>query len=69
MNSNKVLCGFFGLYPSYVAATLNTVQDTDFYVVCSEKFSHADYTEKCMANKTALFRMVEIFSRFVIKEK
>ena len=31
-NNDKVLCGAFGLYPSFVAGTLNKVQEINFYV-------------------------------------
>jgi hypothetical protein len=37
MNSDRVLCGYFGLYPSYVAGILNSVKSIVFYVVCTEK--------------------------------
>jgi len=51
MNSYKVLCGSFGLYPSYVAGVLNSVKKINFYVLCCEKLNYADYIEKCIAGK------------------
>jgi hypothetical protein len=33
LNSDNVLCGTFGLYPSYVAGILNSVKQFDFCVV------------------------------------
>jgi len=36
MNNDKVMCGCFGLYPSYVAGILNTVKDIHFYILCEE---------------------------------
>ena len=33
MNNNKTLCGAFGLYPNFVAGTLNEVQEINFYVL------------------------------------
>jgi len=51
MNSEKVLCGSFGLYPSYAAGNLNSVKEIHFYVLCSEKLNYADYIEKCIAGK------------------
>jgi len=46
MNSDKVLCGSFGLYPSYLAGILNSVKEIHFYVLCSEKLNCADYIRK-----------------------
>jgi len=51
MNSDKVLCCSFGLYPSYAAGILNAVKEIHFYVLCSEKLNYADYIEKCIAGK------------------
>jgi len=51
MNSDKVLCGSFGLYPSYAAGILNSVNEINFYLLCSEKLNHADYIDKCIAGK------------------
>jgi len=45
MNSDKLMCGSFGLYPSYVAGILNSVKEIHFYVLCSEKLNYADYIE------------------------
>ena len=46
MNSDKVLCGSFGLYPSYVAGILNSMEEISFYVLCSEKLNYVDFFEK-----------------------
>jgi len=51
MNSDKVLCGSFGLHPTYAAGILNSVKETHFYVLCSEKLNYEDYIEKCIAGK------------------
>ena len=51
MHSDKVLCGSFGLYPSYAAGIINSVKEIHFYVLCSEKLIYADYIEKCIAGK------------------
>jgi len=51
MKSDKVLCGSFGLYPSYVACILNSVKEILFYVLCSEKLNYADDIEKYIAGK------------------
>jgi len=51
MNSDKVLRGSFGLYPSYTAGILNSVKEIHFYVLCSEMLNYAYYIEKCIAGK------------------
>jgi len=51
VNSDNVLCGSFGLYPSYVAGILISVKEIHFYVLCSEKLNYADYVEKYVAVK------------------
>jgi len=51
MKSDKVLCGSFGLYPSYAAGILNSVKEIHFYVLCSDKLNYTDYVEKCIAGK------------------
>ena len=51
MSSDNVLCGSFGLYPSYVAGILNRMPNIHLYAVCSEKINFQDYIRKCMANK------------------
>jgi hypothetical protein len=40
LNSGNVLCGTFGLYPSYGAGILNSVKEINFYVLCNK---HIDY--------------------------
>ena len=45
------MCGYFGLYPSYVAGILNTVKEIHFYIPCEEKLDYAKYITKCMAQK------------------
>ena len=49
MNSDKVLCGYFGLYLSYVAGILNSVKEIHFYVLCSKELHYDEYIEKCIA--------------------
>jgi len=46
MNSDKVLCGAFGLYPCYATGILNSVKEINFYVLCCEKINYADYIKK-----------------------
>jgi len=49
VNSDKVLCGSFVLYQSYVAGILNSGKEINFYVFFSEKLNYADHVEKCIA--------------------
>jgi hypothetical protein len=51
MNRDKILCGSFGLYPSFVARILNSVNKIHLYVLCNEQPNYADYIEKCIADK------------------
>jgi hypothetical protein len=37
MINDTVLCGCFGLYPSYTAGLLKSVKCINFYVACTEK--------------------------------
>jgi len=47
MNSNNVLCASFELFPSYVAGILNSVQEVNFYALCSKRrLQCASYLEK-----------------------
>ena len=39
MNSDKVVCGSFGLYPSYAAGILNSKEKIHLYVVFSEQLN------------------------------
>lgn len=51
VNSDTVLCGSFGLYPSYVAGVLNSVKEIHFYVLYTEKVNLTNCIEKCIAGK------------------
>jgi len=50
-NSDKVLCGSFGLYPRYVAGILNCVKEIPFCMLCCEKLNYADYVEKYIVSE------------------
>jgi hypothetical protein len=51
MNSDTVLCGIFGLYPSYTAGILNSVKCIKFYVVCTENPNYGHYIKQCVNRK------------------
>ena len=42
MNFDKVWRGSFGLYPSYAAGILDSVNEINLYVLCSEKLNSAE---------------------------
>ena len=56
VNCDKMLCGSFGVFPSYVAGILNSVEEINFYVLCNKKLNYADYVEKCIADKECTFK-------------
>jgi hypothetical protein len=51
LNSDNVLCGTFGLYPSYVAGILNYVKEINYYVLSNKRVSYCNhsqlYCKKC----------------------
>ena len=51
LNNNKILCGCFGIYPSFVAGTLNTAKRIHFFVLCNEELNYEDYIENCISDK------------------
>jgi len=58
MNSDHMLCGCFGLYPSYVPGILNSVEEFNFYVLCNiRRLRCASYLEKCVAGKRCTFKL------------
>jgi len=66
MNSDKVLCGSFGLYPSYVAAILKSMKDIHSYVLCNENLNYANYIEKCIDGREwTLMRLSELNLTFL----
>jgi hypothetical protein len=66
MNGNKVLCGSFGVYPSYVAGILNSVKRIHFFVLHSEKLNYADYVKKCIVSKERTFKLPTDYSFKVV---
>jgi hypothetical protein len=42
VNSNKVLCRSFNVYPSYVAGIINSVNKVNIFVLHSEQINYAD---------------------------
>jgi len=46
---HKILCGSFGVYPSYRAGILNTVIEIHFYVFCSEKLNYENNIKNYIA--------------------
>jgi len=52
-----VLCGSFGVYPSYVAGILNSVEKINFFVLHSGELNYIDYVEKCIVGKECTFTL------------
>ena len=51
MNRDNMLCGSFGLYPSYAACILNSVKEIHFYILWNKRINYAYYIQKCIAEK------------------
>jgi len=66
MNSNKVLCGSFGVYLSYVAGILNSVKKIYSFVMHIEKLNYAYYVEKCFLGKECNFKFSTDYSFKVV---
>ena len=54
MDNDKVLCGCFETYPTYLAAVLHSVNDIKFYFLCNEKLNYVDYIEKYILGKNCI---------------
>jgi hypothetical protein len=48
INKDNILCGYFGIFPKFVAGILDSVKDINLYVLCNKKLNYADYIEKCI---------------------
>ena len=55
INSDKLLCGCFGLYPSYVAGILKSVKEIHFYVQCSKSYITMNILKNVSEEKSAVF--------------
>jgi hypothetical protein len=69
MNSDNVLCGSFGLYPSYVAAILNSVQEIHFYVLCYKHINYTKYILKYIAGKECIFKLLTKHLSKLVREQ
>jgi len=68
MNSDKVLSGSFGLYPSYAAGFLNSVKEIHFYELCSENLIYADCVEQYIADKKCTFKLLREINVTLVME-
>jgi hypothetical protein len=58
MNNDYMICECFGLFPSYVAGILNSVEEINFYVLCNKRrLRCASYVEKYVAGKECTFKL------------
>jgi hypothetical protein len=46
MNSDKVLCGVYGLYNGYVTGILKHVEEINSYVLSNDTLTYSEYIEK-----------------------
>jgi len=53
LNNNKILCGCFGMYPSFVAGILNTAKRTRFFVLCNE-FNYENYMKSVLVTECSV---------------
>jgi len=51
MDNDKILCGCFGKYPTFVAGILNSARRMHFFVLCNEELNYENYIEKCIGDK------------------
>jgi len=58
INSDNVLYASLGVFPSYVAAILNSVTEIHLYVLCDKHINYARYIEKCIAGKECTFKLL-----------
>jgi hypothetical protein len=59
MNSDNMLCGCFGLFPSYAAEILNSVKEINFYVICNKRrLRFASYLENLLLEKECTFKLL-----------
>jgi hypothetical protein len=57
-NSDSVLCGYFGLYTSYFAGTLDDVEDINFYFLRNDTITYTEYLEKAVSNEECIISSV-----------
>jgi hypothetical protein len=58
LNNDNVLCGTFGLYPSYFAGIINSVEEINFYVLCNKHISYGKHIRNCIAGKECTFKLL-----------
>ena len=72
MNSDKVLCGVFGMHPSFVAGILGKAEEINFYVLCNNKLKYSDYMKNPFQVSSVtflLFGLRETISSYGLVEK
>jgi len=69
MNSDKVLWGSFGLYPSYVAGILKSEEGIHFYILCNENLNYAYYFENCIFDRECILTYLPELKLTFVKEQ
>jgi hypothetical protein len=68
-NTDNILCGCFGLYPSFVAGILDSVKDINFYVLCNKKIITQTISRSVFLVERVLFSIQETISCYHMVEK
>jgi hypothetical protein len=55
INSERVICAVFGLYPGYVAGILKHVVEINFYVLCNDQLTYSEYIVKAISSELCIF--------------
>jgi hypothetical protein len=66
INSDSVLYGAFGLYPSHEAGILDVVKEIYFYAVCNDATICAEYLEQTLFNEEELFLVFHVIKLFQV---
>jgi len=69
LNNNNVLCGSFGLYPSYVAGILHSVKEIHFFALCTKMLDYTQYIERCITDKRCTFKKLSKITLFTLPEE
>ena len=66
MKSDRGLCGFFGLYLSYVAGVLKHVEEITFYVLWNDELTYSEYIQKAISSEQCTISCV-LFEKIYFK--
>jgi hypothetical protein len=64
INRASVICGCFGLYPSYVAGILHSAETFHFYVLCNKRPNYTDIVLKSLLQSEKCRFQYRVFHDF-----